>query len=482
MRVNILLLTIFGASAAQSFGACHAVGPTAAGTGSGSDWSNRMKLPATLVRGDIYYLMDGSYGNYNVSTPNSGSTRVIIKKAQSYDYGRVSDGCSSDISAGWNVSTMGSAQARFQNFNADLGIHYVTLDGNGKSNAMGCGNAPSVNAPASDCGIFLGPVLYGSIGYAYWGTWNNGQTRNNNWTVRYVEGQGGGDANTSSGAQGEDLTCRDGCDNLLWEHSYLHDASCDYVKIPWSTGATWRYDFFQRNNSNSMCHGQLLLSEVNTDNIVFYSNIIEDITGTSIWSTVTGGQNDGWLIYNNIIVRPQGSTRPGPSQGIISCVNANNLCTNYQFIGNTIINETDDYSGHYGMMCLEGNPCTATWKNNLYYNTSNIGYDMNGGVLTEGNNTFLNSSFPANFYPSSTNVKISSGAPNPFVNWTGYDFHLASSNPYWENGAVLSSPFNVDAVGVSRPAPNGVWNRGAYQLSGSSQTPTPPTSLTTTAR
>ena len=134
------------------------------------------------------------------------------------------------------------------------------------------------------------------------------------------------------------------------------------------------------------------------------------------------------------------------------------------------------------MMCLEGNPCTATWKNNLYYNTSNIGYDMNGGVLTEGNNTFLNSSFPANFYPSSTNVKISSGAPNPFVNWTGYDFHLASSNPYWENGAVLSSPFNVDAVGVSRPAPNGVWNRGAYQLSGSSQTPTPPTSLTTTAR
>jgi hypothetical protein len=479
-----LSIILFVVTAANSFGACHAVGPSASGNGSGSDWSNRMnKLPAKLVRGDIYYLMDGSYGSYTFSTPNSGTTRVVIKKAQKYDYGRGSDGCSNDISAGWNASAMGAGQAQFQTFNAQLGLHYVTLDGNGQSSGMGCGRAPSINGPASDCGIFLGPVAYGSIGYAYWGTWNNGATRNNGWTVRYVEGQGGGDANTSSGAQGEDLTCRDGCNDLLWERSYLHDASCDYVKLPWSTGATWRYNFFQRNNSNSTCHGQLLLSEVNADNVIFYSNIIEDITGTSIWSTVTGGQNDGWLIFNNIIERPKGSTRPGPSQGLISCVNAGNTCTNFQFIGNTIVNETDDYGGHLGMMCIEGNPCTATWKNNLYYNTSNIGFNMNGGKLTEDHNTFLNSGNVSNYYSSSTDVIIASGAPDPFKNWAGYDYHLALQQSYLESGAVFASPFNLDAGGAPRPGSNNVWNRGAYQYSGSlNNTPTPPWNLTTSVK
>jgi hypothetical protein len=227
-----------------------------------------------------------------------------------------------------------------------------------------------------------------------------------------------------------------------------------------------------------MCHGQLLLSEVNTDNIVFYSNIIEDITGTSIWSTVTGGQNDGWLIYNNIIERPNGSTRPGPSQGLISCVNAGNLCTNYQFIGNTIVNETDDYAGHLGMMCLEGNPCTATWRNNLYYNTSNIGFDMNGGKLAEDHNTFLNSGSVSKYYSNSTDVIIASGAPNPFVNWPNGDFRLANQNAAWVGGAALQSPFNVDIAGSPRPGSDGVWDRGAYEYGGS-QTPLPPSGLVT---
>jgi hypothetical protein len=225
----------------------------------------------------------------------------------------------------------------------------------------------------------------------------------------------------------------------------------------------------------------LLLSEVNTDNIAFYSNIIEDITGTSIWSTVTGGQNDGWLIYNNIIERPAGSKRPGPSQGLISCVNAGNTCTNFQFIGNTIVNETDDYAGHLGMMCLEGNPCTATWRNNLYYNTSNIGLDMNGGKLIEDHNSFLNSGSVSNYYPNSTDVIVTSGVANPFVNSAGYDFRLASQQSYLANGAILASPFNVDAVGAPRPGSNNVWSRGAYQYSASS-VPAPPGNLTTSVK
>jgi hypothetical protein len=131
------------------------------------------------------------------------------------------------------------------------------------------------------------------------------------------------------------------------------------------------------------------------------------------------------------------------------------------------------------MMCLEGNPCTATWKNNLYYNTSNIGFDMNGGKLTEDHNTFLNSGSVSNFYSNSTDVIIASGAADPFVNWAGYDFHLGTKQSYLENGAVLASPFNVDLAGVPRPGPGNVWNRGAYQYSGSTPV-APPSNLKTT--
>ena len=88
------LVLIFALAGRVGFSACHAVGPSAAGDGSGSNWSNRMNnLPKTLVRGDTYYLADGEYGNYTFTTPNSGTTVITIKKAQSYDFGRAADGC-----------------------------------------------------------------------------------------------------------------------------------------------------------------------------------------------------------------------------------------------------------------------------------------------------------------------------------------------------------------------------------------------------
>src|ERR1700756_617443 len=92
--------------------ACHAVTPSGSGTKNGSNWSNAYAgIPANLTRGDVYYLADGSYPNYVFTTPNSGSTVSEIRKAQTHDYGRITDGCSNDISSGWNAGTMGSSQA-----------------------------------------------------------------------------------------------------------------------------------------------------------------------------------------------------------------------------------------------------------------------------------------------------------------------------------------------------------------------------------
>src|SRR4030081_994538 len=92
--------------ALESFAACHAVSPTGSGSKNGVNWSNAMnQLPSTLVRGDTYYMADGNYAAYNFVTPNSGATTITVKKAQSYDFGRATDGCTNDISAGWNAAT-----------------------------------------------------------------------------------------------------------------------------------------------------------------------------------------------------------------------------------------------------------------------------------------------------------------------------------------------------------------------------------------
>jgi hypothetical protein len=89
------------------FGACHALGPSATGSGSGADWNDIAALTATptLTRGDTYYLESGTYSvgssGLNWSTANSGTTLITVLGATSADHGQT---CS--LSAGWNGSTM----------------------------------------------------------------------------------------------------------------------------------------------------------------------------------------------------------------------------------------------------------------------------------------------------------------------------------------------------------------------------------------
>lgn len=477
-----LLLLMVLVPVVPSFAACHAVGPSAAGNGSGADWNNRMnKLPGTLVRGDTYYLMDGSYGQYTFNTANSGTTRITIKKAQAYDFGRSSDGCSNDISAGWSAGTMGNGQAIWSEFLGGTNTPqpgYLTLDGNGLSTGPGCGTSPKTNTSANDCGLRISINNIGQdSGFDIGANNNDGQHRSVGWTIRYFEAQGGGDAN--NGAQSEELIrCRGACDSLLVDHSWFHDSGCDHFKIPWTTSMTVQNTYMKQNASSSTCHGQLWYSEVTPTNVDFHNNIIQDIQGTGIWVCLTGCQASNFNIYNNVLFRTPGSSRPGTSNGIFSCINPGNRCTNINFIGNSVVNYTADYGGALGIHC-DGNPDTFTWRNNLFYNTSpadRIGFDVCGGTFTEDHNSWLNSGSPIN---GTGDVTVTSGAPSPFVNWQNGDFGLVSQNADWGAGVALAAPFNVDMGGNARPGTDGVWDRGAFEFAGQlAQAPAPPTNLT----
>lgn len=467
------LLLMAAASAATSFGACHAVGPSATGNGSGSDWNNRMnRLPGSLIRGDSYYLMDGSYGSYTFSTANSGTNRVTVKKAQSYDFGRAADGCSNDISAGWSAATMGNGQAAFNSFNGGATQGYLTLDGNGTSSAAGCGTSPTAKTSPKDCGIKF-TVSQGSTGPITIG--QNGQ-RVAGWTIRYVETQGGGDGNNTGSTEENHIRCAGACDSLLVEHVWLYNSSCDFIKLPWTTSATFRDSYFKQNFSSSACHGQFYLSEVATSNVTFNDNVIQDIQGTGIWVVVTGGKADNYNIYNNVILRTQGSSRSGLSNGIFACINSGSKCTNWKFVGNSVINGKGDYSGSAGILSENNTGNSYVWQNNLFYNTTGVGFTLNGAAFTEDHNSWLNSGSPRS---GTGDIAVTSGAPNPFLNWQSSDFRLTSHNADWASAATLSSPFNVDMAGNPRPGSDGAWDRGALEYIGT-QIPAPPSSLTLT--
>ena len=79
----------------------------ATGNGSGTDWTNAFtSLPATLVRGNVYYIAGGTYNSYTFDDAESGSSVITIIKATETDHG---------THTGWQTA-YGSAQAVFNGF------------------------------------------------------------------------------------------------------------------------------------------------------------------------------------------------------------------------------------------------------------------------------------------------------------------------------------------------------------------------------
>jgi hypothetical protein len=490
-RSNLAVFTVIFAFVAGYFifhsfaatpTACRAVGPAATGTGSGLDWNNRMALPNAPSRGLTYYLMDGSYGAYSPSTANSGTTRIVIKKAQTYDFGRIADNCTNDISAGWNDASMGSAQAAFTSVDSGSAAGYYTFDGNGQANSVSCGASPAVNTGAKDCGIKVAEVGHSNSTHSIFNinSTRGGGTRASGWTLRYLEIAGAGTAEVNdTNAHEHTMWCDGGCDDMLVEHNYFHDSACDFMEISYGNNVVIDHNHFRVNHSSATCHGQLYLGSGTIDNFTWSNNLMQDVTGTAVWSILNGGHGSNWNIYNNILFGTNGTAEFHTSGGIVAVINPGSVMVGLNFYNNTVINNRPDYNGSGGIK-VDNSGTSITWQNNLFYsglsqqNGNPLNYSIPGGAtLTLGYNTYLNTGTAS---PSGTgDVTVTSAAPNPFVDWPNYDFRLATQNAYWSNGLSLSAPFNVDFAGSARPDANSVWNRGAYQYATNGTTPPPPT-------
>jgi hypothetical protein len=468
IRVAIIIAAFFTASSA--FAACHTVTPSGSGSKNGTDWNNAYAgIPGTLVRGDVYYLADGTYSSYHFNTSNSGATIVEFRKAQSYD------NCTS---TGWNTSSMGSGQANLGGVTVSTG--YVTFNGNGTQTTPGCGaggsnfttgtNAALIAAIKAappnpkDCGIHVTGVYFDT---------QNGTT-NDTW--KYVEILA-----DSNPADNDDYPIMNSGNysetNGTWFHCFGHNSAATYfVYTGHNRTSTYNYWWGTevQGPDNNGTHGQYDQETNGANNTVDAYSVMRDIAGTAVWTFLSGGSVSGWKIYGNVIYNTPGNSIGGASDAVLDCINSVN-CSGFTFNQNTIMTgPSGPYGPQGGVNWGDASGGSVTVENNLWYNIASTlaALTPGPGSMTEDHNSVLNSSSPGGFN-AATDVKVGSGGPNPFVSSSGNNFTLVSDSADWNNRASLLAPYSIDAEGVTFTT-----DRGAYEYSTSvSQAPQPPTNL-----
>jgi hypothetical protein len=482
---------------------CHTVTPSGSGSNSGADWNNAYAgLPSSLVRGDIYYLADGNYGNHlTLSQADSGTLTIELRKAQSYDYGQNSATCSnsSTIVAGWKASTMGAAQAVWnQSTSSPRTIvsqtsDYWIINGNGNSTGgtdknVGCGGIQTgagsavsgmLNGPpiASACGIKIDDSSCTSTatnGCDGGSGIINGCGTNTVWEYNEWFGQGlNSDGNNNSETYFR--RCAHSVSGEQFHHIYGHNAGTTYITMTSESNANIYNNYFWGLFDGSANHGEALQDTGGDSGTNVYYNFFRDQCNTDSSSLGTNGDlvfvspvtgtHNNWAIYGNVDFASSGVTTCIHHDGFIACINTTQTCTNFLVVQNTLIG----LGNNCGIVLTNASTDSFAVYNNLFYDCA--GATVGGTGLTESDNSFLNTSGST----GTNNVNIKSGAPDPFVNWQTGNIALVSDNADWNGRIATALDPLKDIYGNQFTT-----DRGAVQFA-PTNTPLPPVNVTGSA-
>lgn len=425
------------------------VGPSAAGSGNGSDWINRQAcLPTAFVRNTTYWLADGDYsscGGRSINTAVSGTQRITIKKATVAEHG---------TSTGWS-DTLGDGEALWMtNGQAfTLSTSYVTIDGS-KRDSVNSGHGIVLRKSSPNTETTFGFIRLNA---------NSNQVE-----IKYIEFDGvsatappaDGSCNfiySASGSTGAFVTIR---------YNYFHDICQAAMVIRGWSDMLFEHNYLDTNRSTSGSHGNCI-SDHAGKRMTYRYNIFKDFTrGTGCIDHLGYSPNDAedWYIYGNVF------DGPGAGNGAVMCKETAS-CTGFRIYNNTFVNM--NLSGVSGVT-LKGPTSNNIAYNNLFYNNDQPA--RLSGIQTANYNTYLNTRTPPAL---GANDVSNQSASSPFVNFAGKDFRLAAATTA---GFGLLSPHNTDLDGSTRGA-DGIWDRGAYEF-GFSSSPSsvlyPPRNLTLT--
>lgn len=381
-------------------------------SGNGTDWTNACAdftgscAVGSLVRGDTYYVADGSYAGRSFNTPTSGSTYITIKKATATDHG---------TDTGW-LSTYGDSQAIItgQNsinsgywdfngqFGSGTGLYGFKFDFSEGQEAVSIGNAANVKLQYID---FDGISTTGNHNYS---------------------------------AATRALTIGRGTSSLLVSHTSMHGCeSCiqegdgNLSNGFDSTGTIVEYTLFYNSRSTSSNYHNNIYYCTGSSNGTFRYNTVHDYNDEGLFFTWWEGSPSGWKVYGNVFWSDGGEQNPRGIEirqdgGYSGIEIYNNTFVNLGTGG--FLNRAPESGGFHCTNCIA--------RNNLSYKSPNTTGDM-----TTSNNT--------------------DDGTNRFVNLSGKDFHLTAALA----GGALNSPYDADMDGKGRGS-DGVWDRGAYEFGG----------------
>ena len=409
----------------------HHVRDGASGSNDGTDWTNAFAtLPATLTRGDTYYIADGDYVAYTFNDTVSGTTRIFIKKAIESDHGS---------STGW-LSSYGDGQAIFQAI-VQFTTDYFTFDGQVRTTRKsGHGfkvdnktttKPQGINVPGAD-----------------------------NITFRYVEIEGpqldyhtddGGPI--SFGVEGWKLITSVDC---VIQFSYAYNDGVS-LKLGSAQRLLVEHSTFGPNSHSTSAHAEAV-SDEGGDDYVFRYNHFEDIEGTGtiiVLDKGTGGtESNNWEIYGNVFMYHDGNpfNRSGNGNGAIAVIN-NETANDWKIYNNSFISMKYGSSPNARISFVASVGSGHEIFNNIWFDSDEA---THSGTFTADWNWYFSTT-----HTTETNEQAGSG--DPFVDWVNEDFHLsAATNAGTDTGASLpGNDFDMD--GVERGA-DGTWDRGAFEF------------------
>lgn len=276
----------------------------AAGNGSGSDWNNAYtSLPSTLVRGDTYFIADGTYGSYTFRTPASGTTFINIKKATVTDHG-TDTGWSSAYGDGeavmgkWVFDSCGYVEingytphmANNYGIRVDCTWHEYAVNYNGRSPQTKFYYI-EFDGPAGAGDTDYGPAPW-SYGFRVL-PWNGSS---------YDDTSGMVISHCAMHGFATFIQDNGGNANITVEYTDFYDNRSvgeDHGNIYWvgSSGGTFRYNKIHNYNVEGVLMG------LNNSNWKIYGNVFYDGVNVARGVELYGGRSHtGTKIYNNTFV------------------------------------------------------------------------------------------------------------------------------------------------------------------------------------
>lgn len=418
--IRILILLIISSFA---FGANHYVRD--GGSGDGSAWNNAWdNLPASLTRGDTYYVADGTYSSYTFDDSESGSSVITVKKATESDHG---------TETGWS-SAYGDGLATFGQISFEEG--YFTFDGNITTiDTYGF----RVNGPTG-VGISQGISIYDSANPI------------GNVIIRSV------DVYFSASNESRGIKFNAGLNaNCTVDHVRVYNPGNDGLLLHTVSNITISdiYVIGPNTYGGSSVHPDAFEIQGNSsENTIKNSRFNWNGQGI-FWGEWPPDPSFGtWYIYGNVFWVDYGETPYSSCSAIKN--RSSNPAVNVRIYNNSFYNCLKPYS--------LGGAVTGIIKNNVVYGMTGTSPTAGAGSCTHD----------YNFYEtgdalSETHVQTGS---DPYASVSTSDFTLSAATDAGDNS--IGSTYNTDRLDNTRGG-DGTWDRGAYEY-GEGSDVTPPTS------